>query len=363
MPKEKPEPKKEDTTVIDKLNKDISDDQLDDDDFFEKLLNKKVDLPTDDDPENKDKDAKIDDLTKEDNEPTIEELKGKIATLEKEAKGRLSDTVKSRQEKAQFKTELTQLKTAVSSLLDKKQEIEKDPLPLEDPKRKVEFEEDESAFVDLSPVKTAIQTESEKTQKQIDQLKQADVIRTAKEQYDKTLNNILDVDREKYDPAYSKLQEIMKVLNSKVIDAQNRTGTWDNKDGGIDIDVGLDLIDGSPEEQEFLKDFPGVNPINIARAFNSKRDLRFALDHVSETLLKVDPDDESKKLLEEKDAELLKKAKTKPGSLTNQENQSGADSSLLDRIGKLSTQQIMDISDAEADKIEKLMLDEELRGE
>ena len=198
-----PEPEKKDDTVIDKLNKEVPDDKLEDDDFFEKLLNQKVDIPTDDDPAEK----KVDDLKKEDNEPTVEELKIQIATLEKEAKGRLTDTVKSRQEKAQFKTELAELKTAVSKLLDTKQDLnkEEDKLPLDDPKRKVEFEEDESAFVDLSGVKTAIQTESEKTQKQIDELKTAEVVRVAKERYDKTINEIIDVDRDKYDPAYSKL--------------------------------------------------------------------------------------------------------------------------------------------------------------
>ena len=356
------EKKQEDKAVIDKLNTEVTDDQLNEEDFFEKLLNQKVEIPTDDDPVIK-KDEKVDDLKKEDNESTVEELKTKIATLEKEAKGRLTDTVKSRQEKAQFKTELTELKTAVSSLLDKKQDLKEEPLPLDDPKRKIEFEEDESAYVDLSPVKSAIQKESEKTQVQIDELKQADVVRKAKEQYDKTLNGILDIDREKYDPAYSKLQEVIKALNDKVIDAQNRTGTMDGPEGGIDINVGLDLMDGSPEEKEFLKDFPGVNPINIARAFNSKRDLRTALDHVSETILKDVSKNDDNKLLAEKDVELLKKAKAKPGSLTGQENQAGGADSLIAKITNLPTADIMELSDAEAEKVMKLMLDDELRGD
>ena len=153
----------------------------------------------------------------------------------------------------------------------------------------------------------------------------------------------------------------MKVLNDKVIDAQNRTGTMDGPEGGIDIDAGLDLIDGSPEEKEFLKDFPGVNPINIARAFNSKRDLKFALDHISETVLKTT--DDNKGSIDKDDEELLKKAKTKPGSLTGQENQAGATDGLIEKISSLPAEDIMKLSDAEADKVMKLMLEDELRGE
>ncbi len=358
-----PEPKvKKEDTVIDKLNTEVDDDKLTEDDLFEKLLNTKVDIPSDDDPPKKED---VNDLNKEDNGPTREELEEKIATLEKEAKGRLNDTVKSRQEKAIFKTELGQLKSAVSSLLDKKQDLTKESPPLEDAKRKVEFAEDESAFVDLEPVKSAISLESEKTQKQINELKQTEAMRVAKEHYDKTVNDIISIDKDRYDPAYSELQKIMTSLNNRVIEAQNRTGTMDDEDGGIDPNVGLDLLDGSPEEEAFLKDYPGVNPTNIVRAFDSKRDLKFALDHISATVLKPADNDDTgvKNILDEKDADLIKKAAAKPGTLSKQENQGLASDTLLDRIGKLDTEDIMNISDAEADKIMKLMLDDELRGD
>lgn len=363
-----PKKQEKEKTVIDKLNQEVDNDKLSEDDLFENLLNEKVDLEKDNNNNNDDDSGKkTDDLKKEDNEPTREELLEQIATLEKEARGRLTDTVKSRQEKAQFKQELIQLKSAVSSLLDKKQDLKKEPLPLEEPKRKIEFEDDESAFVDLSPVKTAIESESEKTQKQIDELRQAELVRVAKEQYDKTVNEIINLDQEKYNPAYSELQKIMASLNERVIEAQNRTGTMDDPEGGIDIDVGLDLIDGSPEEKQFQKDFPGINPINIARAFNSKRDLRHALDHISSTVLKSNNDDDddsgAKKILDDKDSDLINKAKIKPGTLANQENQGAAADTLLDKISKLDTEDILNISDAEADKIEKLLLDDELRGD
>ena len=235
MPKEQEKEK----TVIDKLNQEVDNDKLSEDDLFENLLNEKVDLEKDNNDDDNSR-KKTDDLNKEDNEPTREELLEQIATLEKEAKGRLTDTVKSRQEKAQFKQELTQLKSAVSSLLDKKQELEKEPLPLEDPKRKIEFEDDESAFVDLSPVKTAIESESEKTQKQIDELRQAELVRVAKEQYDKTVNEIINLDQEKYNPAYSELQKIMDHLMNVLLKLRTEQVLWMIRK--VELILTLDLI-------------------------------------------------------------------------------------------------------------------------
>jgi len=345
---------KEEKTVIDELE-DIDGDKIDDDDYFEKLLSAEV---KNDDDETKEKENIKDD------EPTRKELEEQIVTLEKEAKGRLTDTVKSRQERRVMKDELEQLKGAVSNLLDtRKEKQEPTPKPLEDPRKKIEFEEDDSAFVDLTDVKSALSEQGEETQKQLDEIKLAETNRTIKEQYDRTINEVLDIDREKYNPAYVTLQKAVKSLNDRVIEMQNRTENYgDPKTGGLSIDRSLDLIDGTPEEKTFLEDFPGLNPTDIARAFNSKRDLKTALNNISKTLVE-DTSNADGILTKKIDDDLLAKAKTKPGSLAGQENQSGASDNLIDRIGNLSSDDIMNVSDAEADKIMKLLLDEEIRGE
>lgn len=350
---------KKDGDPINELNKTISDDDLSDDDFFEKLIKTEVKPPTDDDDDDPSQKKADDDPANKNDDPTREELESKIALLEKEAKGRLTDTVKSRQERSQMKTELTTLKSAVSELLDKKKgKEEKTPEPLEDPKRKIEFTDDEKAFVDLSPVKQALDAQEEKTQKQIDEIKVAEANRVLQERYDSEVNKVLDVDRVKYDPAYKQLQVVIEALNNRVIEAQNRTNNLGDKKGSIDIDVALDLLDGSPEEAAFVKDFPGLNPIHIARAFHSKRDLKEALDSIIVTLEKGDG-----KADDDLDQKLIDAAKEKPGSLANQENQSGRNDSLIDKITNLKTEDILNISDAEAARIEKLLLDEEVRGD
>jgi len=358
----KPNEQKKDDTAIDELNKAITDDDLTDDDFFEKLLNEDVEAKDDSSNNKTDDDLKTEQSSSKNNEPTREELMTQIATLEKEAKGRLTDTVKSRQERSQFKQELTTLKSAVSELLDKrdgKDGKNETPKPLEEAKRKVEFEEDESAFVDLSPVKEALKESEEKTQKQLDEIKEVNRQKELKDQYTQEINTILDDDRETYDPAYKQLQVVIKALNDRVIEMQNRTNNLGDEHGALDIDTGLDLMDGTPEEKAFKEDFPGLNLTNIARAFNSKRDFKAALNDVAATLTTNGTETDTSKI----DMKLVDEAKKKPGSLANQENRSSAGDSLLDKIGNLRTDQIMEISDAEAERLEKLMYDEEVRGE
>ena len=332
----------------------VDNDNLSDDDYFEKLLNENGG-DNDDDNASKNKD---------DDKPTREELEKENEKLKKAAAGQLTDTVKSRQERTAMKTELVELRGAVTQLFSKRDSLngeeKKTPKALEDPKKKIEFEADESAFVDLGEVKTAIKESNDSTQKQIDALKQTTDDQAQKSDYERTVSSILDTNRAEFDPAYQKLQTAVKSLNDKVIEAQTRTDTLgDPKTGELTVDAALDLLDGSVEEEAFKKDFPGLNPTQIARAFNSKRDLKETLTQIAITLK---PDD-TKKNTTTADMDLIRRAQEKPGSLGGQDNQSGAGETLLDKIANLPSESIMDISDAEADRIEKMMLDEELRGE
>ena len=345
-----------DGNIIKEENTDLTsnDDDLSDDDYFEKLL-----AENGGDAGNGD----FGNIKKEEG-PTRAELETENAKLKKEAKGRLSDTVKSRQERTAMKTELIELRGAVTQLFDKRDSLNSEkketPIPLEDPKKKIEFEADESAFVDLGEVKTAIKETKDSTQQQIDELKLLQEDQTRKSDYERTVSNILDSNRTEFDPAYQKLQEAIKSLNDKVIEAQTRTDTpGDPKTGELTVDAALDLLDGSVEEEAFIKDYPGLNPTQIARAFNSKRDLKDTLTHIATTL----KPDNTKNAINSADMDLIRRAQTKPGSLNGQDNQSGAGDTLLDKISNLPTESIMDISDAEADRIEKMMRDEELRGE
>jgi chromosome segregation ATPase len=345
-----------------------------DDDLFEKILNEDINPPTDDDDkdagtgESSDKEAekeKSEEDKHEDSED-VESLKAEIERLKKEAKGRLNDVVKSRQEKRQFQSELDQLKGAVQTLLEKrnpaddstnKDEGEGDEL---EDVAKVEFGENDSAYVDLSKVKKAISTETEKTRAELEQLRLQEEIRKAQEAYQKNVQAIIGEDKDVFEPAYDKLKDTFRDLNDSIIELQQRTGEMGDN-GVLSTDEALDLFSGSPEETEFLKSHPGVDPTRVARAFNSKVDLRTSLRHVAD-VFKIGVKDEAAGL-EQKIDQKLEHAKRKPRALGGTENRDTKTSDLIERISQLDYKDMESMSDAEAAKIEQLLLQQELKGE
>jgi hypothetical protein len=341
------------------LTRDLDPDPEDEDEAGADTSDKKVA----DSPEGNDKESK------EEPEEDVDALKEQITKLEREAKGRLSDVVKSRQERSALKAELNELKTAVSSLLEKRnnasgEDEEPKKSPLEETKRPLEFGEDDTAYVDLSEVKEAIAAETAKTNKELDELKRERELQKIKETYEQNVQKIISEDKEILEPAYKQLTDIFNEFNDKIIEIQQRTGET-GKDGTLELEQALELFSGSPEEEEFQKQHPGIDPTRIVRAFNSKVDFRIGLRHIADVkeIGKI-IDDASKEesVIPDLD-DKIKAAKNKPGSLVGNENQSGAASGLIERIGQLSSQDLLNMSDAEAAKIEAMLLREELKGE
>lgn len=293
----------------------------------------------------------------------VKRLKDEIARLQREAKGRLNDVVQSRQERSQFKAELNQLQSAVTELLSKRTNTnlvdEPKKVPLQETKTPVKFDDDDSAFVDLSDVKEAIKAETELTKKDLEQLKVEREFEKLQAEYRRNVNAIINEDPDVFGPAYTSLQTVFKDLNDSIIELQKRTGEM-GENGVLSQEVALELFDGSPEEKEFIAKHPGIDPTRIARAFDTKIDLRKSLRHVSEMSNQEDPKKTKVgNIIDEK----VKAAKQKPGSLAKVENQAGATLNLIDRIATLSFSDLESMSDSEAAKIEALLLKEELKGD
>ena len=159
-----------------------------------------------------------------------------------------------------------------------------------------------------------------------------------------------------FTPAYGDLQKAFKDLNDAVILMQERLEIWD-ENGAIEQDRALDLLDGSEELAAWSKTHPGIDPTKIARAFNSKVDLRSSLRDIAEVK------GYNKKDIEPELDEKIKKAKDKPGSLGDSSDQAGGQPDLLSRIANLDSESLLEISDAEAAKIEAMLKQQELKGE
>ena len=337
------------------------------DDFFEKVLNEDIQIPMDDDDNDdagtgdSDKQAVKEESQKDQQEESVDALKARIAELEKEAKGRLGDVVKSRQDKAQLRSELDELKGVVSTLLDRRKnalenEEEKKVEPLSNSKKAIEFGDGDDAFVDLSEVKEAIAAATAKTQADVDAIKREKEMEAAKMAYIENVKLVVSENEELLAPAYDNLGGLYKELNEAVIAIQERTGE-SGEDGTISQDRALELIESEPEGQKFREAHPGIDPTRIARAYNSKVDLKAGLHHIAGILNKAKASSDTPNLDEK-----IQKAKNKPGSLAGQENRASDASNLIERIASLSVRDLEGLSDAEAAKIEAMLLKEELKS-
>ena len=335
------------------------------DDFFEKVLNDEIKVDDKEESGASDqKVEKVDDRTnKDDNEDgeTVESLKAKIAELERERKGQLSDVVKSRRERQQFKSELSQLKSAVSSLLEQRKSVinddddEEDDDPLKETRTKVEFSESgDEAFVNLDEVKKAIEKSTSATKQELDELKQERMMEDARNAFKANVESVISTNKEVFTEAYKNLSEVYKDLNDAVIEMQNRTGNMGNN-GVLTQDQALEALEGTPEEKEFLEKYPGMDLTRIARAFNSKVDLRVGLKHIAD-VNKIGVKEEE--TLDEK----IKAAKEKPGGLGAQGNRNSEETGdLIQRIASLSNNDFENLSDNEVAKIEAMLLREETK--
>lgn len=366
MAKNEKETNKELDQVTEDL-KDVNDPETDD--FFEKVLNEDIQIPTDDDDNDagtgdSDKQAAKEESQKDQQEESVDALKARIAELEREAKGRLGDVVKSRQDKAQLRSELDELKGVVSTLIDRrknaldkddKNEEEKEIEPLSNLKKSIEFGDGDDAYVDLTEVKAAIAAATAKTQADVDAIKREKEIEAAKRAYIENVKSVVSENEEILAPAYDNLGNLYKELNDVVISIQERTGETGD-DGTISQDRALELIESEPEGKKFMEDHPGIDPTRIARAYNSKVDLKASLNHIASTLKKNESSDTPD--LDDK----IKRAKNKPGSLAGQENRASEAGNLIERIASLSVRDLEDLSDKEVAKIEAMLLKEELKS-
>lgn len=361
---------KEDTAKKE-VTEELENVELESDDFFEKILNEDIPIPTEDD-EDAGADAsdkKVVDKSEEDHVKgeleTVDSLKARIAELERENKGRLNDVVKSRESKREMREELDELKSAVISLLQRRNDAVSDEdeehteskkAPLTDTRKKIEFDENNDAFVDLSEVKEALAAETASLKQEQQKLAEQRALEEAQKAFAENVRKVVSTDEKRLAPAYDKVGEMYTDLNEAVKALQMRTGIkGDPKDGTLSQERALELLDGSPEEQEYLKKYPGIDPTRVARAFNSTYDLKIGLRHIAD-VFKLGEDGEADTLDDK-----IKAAKNKPGSLAGHENRTSDAGSLIERIAGLSHRDLEDLSDAEAAKIEQMLLREELR--
>jgi len=290
---------------------------------------------------------------KEKKEDTVD-INDLKADWDKERQGLLKAAKSERYKRQDMKKDFDNLSTTVNTILQQRQAAEnvdtkRDDLP-------VEFAEDgDSAFVKSNLVDDKVESLLAPLQTKIEQLEAAlQSTVGASEGQRKAQESIEAIvgEDERYTKVYNKYKPARQWVNDQAIDFQREN----DLSGVLTSGQVLDNVITPELEAEFTKKFPGLALVETITAGDSKRLFKGMLEKAADTLEELNPKPNKK------DSSKFKQIINKPSGLGDSTNAKGAELSIVEKVGQLSTTDIMGLSDAQADALEKAMLNEEVSG-
>jgi DNA repair exonuclease SbcCD ATPase subunit len=304
----------------------------------------------------------LDELLAEDKvpeEPTADDIKAlesKVAALEKKNNGLLADVKSERKKRQQVSGQHEKLTQTVSSILEQRNQTlnsitnavqpELKPKEVELP---VEYDEDGKGTV--KGVDKTIQSLTAPYEQRIAQLENAitqlNQVQSAEAEANQVIQSLVG-QKPEFAPAHSKYQTARKWADDKVVEFQKEHGIQ----GLVEPGQALDHIFDDDLENEFNEKFPGVDLETVVMAETSTRAFNKMLNALST------PADPVKKQLDD-DSSKFKKVMNKPSGLGQATNE--GEGTIMDKVATLGADDIMNLSDKQAQALQDAMLAEEKR--
>lgn len=298
--------------------------------------------------------------------------------LMKANKGLLKDLQGERQNRQQFQTRFENLSTTVQGVLDKKKaDADTDDSDDQGIKGKqnqpkglaVELDADGNAYVPdhaiegvTAPLKAVIEDLKGKNETLAGVIQEMAGSNKVQDQFKQTVAAIVG-EKPEFSAAHGKLENLRGVINQAVSQFQEQRGL----EGFFTPAQVLDLLDGDLKEfqDEFIAANPGIDIERVVRGYESQRDLRSTLSHLSGLAAQTPKLDENGNPVDGKGqstvGDQFKKVLQKPGTLANSSNQRDGKGNAWENLTKMDALDLLDnMSDADADKIEAALLKEEL---
>lgn len=303
----------------------------------------------------------------------LDALQASNEELMKANKGLLKDLQGERQNRQQFQNRFESLSTTVQGVVDSvKNKQEGDAIkakatasPQTGKGLPVEIDENGNAFVADDAVtqkvkgitgqyEEAINGLKAENQKLVDYINQINGSKQVQDQFEKTVNSIVG-EKAGFSQAKAKLDNLRGVINQAVSQYQTQLGL----EGYFTPAQVLDLLDGDLKDfaNEFSQANPGLDIERVVRGYESQRDLRSTLNHLSGLDAEVNPKTDDQSTV----GEQFKKVLQKPGTLTNTSNQKDAKGDPWANLTEMSGVDLLDnMTDADAAKLEAALLKQEL---
>ena len=183
-------------------------------------------------------------------------------------------------------------------------------------------------------------------------LQQTDANSAAVSSAQKIMDGIIGED-ERYGSASGRYRAARKWVEDTVFEFTKANGITQPLSSGQALDH---VFSDKYMQEEFTKNFEGVNLIDVVTAEDSQMNFRRALDNIAVAMTPKDEDTSA--LPKEKMDSRFQKVLDKPSTLGGQANAKAGQLTILDKVNNISTEDLMDFSDEQIETLLKLAANE-----
>jgi hypothetical protein len=287
-----------------------------------------------------------DELEEDDNQGSgdVKALKAQVEALEKEKLGLLAATKEERRKRQEVAERLSGLEGTINGILSQRQQqgleslSEKDAAAATKKGLRVEYDDDGNAWIDTTSLEEELLTPYQRKIQELEQrLNQTAAQGAAVDNAERVRQALIGED-ESYEAAGRKYRAARRWVEEQVNDYARRNRV----NGQLTSGQALDHVFDKDLRQEFAEQFGSIDIVDIVTAEDSQEHFRRMLSSVTRALHPEDFEEAApKQKMDSRFQQVLKK----PSTLGNQANAKAGELSIYDKIGRLSTQDIMEMDE------------------
>ena len=295
-------------------------------------------------------DDKVGENQDDKNDNDLDALKTQIEELTKEKQGLLTATKEERKKRQDLSAKLNQLEGAVGGILSQRQHdtqvlesVTKDDTSKGIP---VDYDDDGNAWVDPKNLASVVSPYEQKVADLEQQLQLATASNQAALEAEKVKQAIIGED-ERYESAAGKYRAARKWVEETVVGFAKVNNVGRSLTSG----EALDHVFDKALREEFSDKFGDMDLIDIVTAEDSKDHFKRTLDHIATSM---NPDTGTA-LPKDKLDSRFQKVLNKPSGLGKQANAKAGQLTITDKVTSLSSTDIMDLTDAQVEALQRAM--------
>jgi hypothetical protein len=287
------------------------------------------------------------------NEEELNALKAKVDELEIAKTGLLKAKQAQTLKRQGAEDRLSQVEGAINAMLSQRQQqgtesvTEAQAAGAKAQGIPVTYDDDGNGWIDPSYI-TQLTTPYEQRINDLEaKLQRTDATSNANTQAAKIMEGIIGED-ERYGSASGRYRAARKWVEDTVFDFTKQNGITDPLSSGQALD---NVFQEKWVQDEFAKEFEGVDLIDVVTAEDSQMNFRRTLNHIASAM---EPEDKDLTQPKDKMDSRFQKVLNKPSTLGGQANAKAGQLSVLDKLNNVSTADLMEYSDDEIEMLLKL---------